>query len=243
VVLLVAASFSEAVLRKPLGGPCGMRVQRTGFANFPNTGIRHIRCFMFHFVADIDGRRDLFAPQMGCCMKKAIQMGFTLIELMIVVAIIGILAAVALPAYRDYTVRARVSEGLSLAGAAKVAVVDTFASTNSGALVAYPGTGAPAVGSYGYSFVAGSTVASVAISGLADVTAPALGEAAIAITFDGVVGADLGVPLVLTPGSGTVDNAAEPSAALAMGQPVVWGCGVSTASAFKFVPANCRYQP
>ena len=90
-------------------------------------------------------------------MKKS-QQGFTLIELMIVVAIIGILAAIAIPAYQDYTIRAQVSEGLSLTGAAKVAATEywqdrgEFPSVNESAGLAAANT------------ITGKYVASVAVA-------------------------------------------------------------------------------
>lgn len=87
---------------------------------------------------------------------KTMQKGFTLIELMIVVAIIGILAAIAIPAYQDYTIRAQVTEGINLADAVKVAVADYY--TQKGAfpaanlMTAAPtglGFAAPSTGKYG----------------------------------------------------------------------------------------------
>ncbi len=74
-------------------------------------------------------------------IARNVQKGFTLIELMIVVAIIGILAAVALPAYQDYTTRAKMSEALVMAAPAKLAVAETTSSVGSLASVTASATG------------------------------------------------------------------------------------------------------
>ena len=82
---------------------------------------------------------------------KAVQKGFTLIELMIVIAIIGILAAIAIPAYQNYTIRSQVTEGLSLADGWKTAISEFYAQNGS-----FP-TGADTVGSATTIAVAGAS--------------------------------------------------------------------------------------
>src|SRR5690349_17591665 len=108
-------------------------------------------------------------------MKRSIQQGFTLIELMIVVAIIGILAAVALPAYQDYTKRSKVSEVVLAASGCRTTITEVYQSATSGAAIGAGGWGCES------STPTSKYVASVATSndGKVTVTAQNVGDAGI----------------------------------------------------------------
>ena len=148
-------------------------------------------------------------------MKK-IQQGFTLIELMIVIAILGILMAIAIPAYQDYTVRAKVSEGLNVAGAAKLAVSETYQSEG-----ALPNSNTEA-GLSGATTIIGNNVSSVGV-GTTD-GAGAAGQIIITYTGDDAID---GETLGLSPTTG--------------GGSIVWTCGrTDTTVLSKYRPATCR---
>ena len=199
-------------------------------------------------------------------MKRSMQKGFTLIELMIVVAIIGILAAVALPAYQDYTTRAKVTEGVSLAGGAKLAVTENAQNGQPFASGWIVGGGAPAatLNTNGTAALPLSkNVDSISINGttgqiivtynvaLGGTGASPSTVATLAISPGARVADGTGAPLVL---AGTATASTVPPTA------IVWACGgvlvgtvatpvftdaaVQTAASgtllAKYRPASCR---
>jgi type IV pilus assembly protein PilA len=142
-------------------------------------------------------------------MKK--QQGFTLIELMIVIAIIGILAAIAIPAYQDYTVRSKISEGLNMAGAAKLAVTETFDSQ--GIMPVTNGeSGLPSPIS-----ITGTYVSSIGVST----------DGLITIHYNGSVG-----------GKPTANNTTMTLTPTSTEGSMMWECRGTMADKYK--PANCR---
>jgi type IV pilus assembly protein PilA len=174
-------------------------------------------------------------------MRKHNQ-GFTLIELMIVVAIIGILAAIAIPQYTDYTIRSRVSEGLQLASGAKAAIAETYSSRNGSVLTGYTLGAGVQNNSFGYQFAPTKYVNTITIGGISAVAVA--GEGIITVGYSNFVGVS-GLILNLRPGSG-VDTGGIPANPMGAGTaPITWGCYLGAAPGsqtvnFKFVPANCR---
>lgn len=141
---------------------------------------------------------------------KNVQKGFTLIELMIVVAIIGILAAIALPAYQDYTARSQMSEALSLAGGARTAVSEFYTSNGQ-----FP-TNNTSAGLANANQITGKYVAEVAVS---------RGVITATMQSTGISEGIRGTTLVLSPttSAGAVD----------------WICKAGTVDA-KYLPSSCR---
>ena len=153
-------------------------------------------------------------------MKRSMQKGFTLIELMIVVAIIGILAAVALPAYQDYTVRAKMTEVILAASTCRTSITESYQTSS---------TSLPAAGAWGCESTSPTSkfVKSVATSSAGVITVTAQGITQLSGTTSGVT---------LTPykADGT-------TLVSAIGDAIgSWKCAPIVSTDAKYLPSSCR---
>jgi len=157
-------------------------------------------------------------------MRKQIQKGFTLIELMIVVAIIGILAAIAIPAYQNYTIRAQVTEGLTLAGGWKASIAEYYSQNGTFPTCSSTTGGAGCVAAAGAT--TGKYVASVVVG-------PTAGQ--IVITYGLLANTKLA-----TAGANVLDI----SPGVSANNDVVWICGkAATPTGTTGVPADATTVP
>jgi len=148
-------------------------------------------------------------------MKK-VQQGFTLIELMIVVAIIGILAAIAIPAYQDFTIRSKVTELINAAGVCKTSVAEYYQAKGN-----FPG----------------ATDSGCSTVGTANTLPPVVTAATGVIT----VSADGGLKTQLQGNVSGIDLVYTPVLAGAAGSAInAWDCKTTTSIAAKYLPAVCR---
>ena len=173
---------------------------------------------------------------------KSIQKGFTLIELMIVVAIIGILAAIAIPAYQDYTIRAQVTEGLNLAAAVKANVAEYYAQNG-----VWPPTltdlgqdpANPPSGKYVGKIIVTTGTIEITYSNVAPFQANANInglELDLRPTISGAAAATSNGDVVWTCGKHAVVGV-DPTASAAAADTTTFIAGTNTA---KYVPSNCR---
>ncbi|MDE2235571.1 MAG: pilin [Gammaproteobacteria bacterium] len=164
-------------------------------------------------------------------MNKA-QKGFTLIELMIVIAIIGILAAIAIPQYQDYVVRSKVTEGLNLAAAAKTAVAETFQANGK-----LPSTAS----NYSYGLPTNTSISGTYVKQIDVAGAGANGTGGvITITFNSSDPHLAGTVLKLYPvtTSGSIAWACGKGSITVSG--TAYGPFAGTTVQNKYLPANCR---